>query len=193
VQREKLLVFRALYPKIITLKRGHPVAKAVKLAVHKPPTGLDPKYHAEFRHIMEQLAELAASADVESVARLARCRVDEKETSAIIDAAGRMVTGQKGNPVKHPLTGALDALRARATRLEGELGVTAAARRRITGRRPKTAEDKETWEGLATEGLLQSFADPSWAPSAELEARMAALWPTSATAKLHAEKSGKPR
>jgi P27 family predicted phage terminase small subunit len=169
------------------------VDKVIKLGVHRPPKGLDSKYHAAYCHLIEQLAELAASADVEAVARLARCRVDEKEMTAIIDAAGKMVTGQKGNQVKHPLTGALNELRARATRLEAELGLTAAARRRITGRRPKTVEENETWEALAMEGLLQSFADPSWAPSAEFEARMAALWPTSATAKLHAEKSGKPR
>lgn len=130
------------------------MGKVIKLGVHRPPKGLDPKYHAEFLHIVAQLAELAASADPETVARLAKVRVDEKETSAIIDRAGKMVTGQKGNQVRHPLTGSLNELRARATRLEAELGVNLAARHRITGRRPSLEPEPESDQGFLMRLLL---------------------------------------
>lgn len=138
------------------------MGNVVSIGRLSPPSDLDPRHHAEFRAITDQLAELAHHADPATVARLARLRAEERETSALIDAAGRLVKGRDGNTVRHPLLGSLDKIRARITKIESEIGLTAASRRRITGKRPTAIAEAES----DTDFLMRLYFSTS-EPSAE--------------------------
>lgn len=120
------------------------MGNVVSIGRLSPPSDLDPRHHGEFRAITDRLAELGDHADPATVARLAKLRAEERETSALIDAAGRLVKGRDGNMVRHPLLGSLDKIRARITKIESEIGLTAASRRRITGKRPTTIAEAES-------------------------------------------------
>lgn len=147
-----------------------------------PPLDLDQSLHAEFHRLVLQLGPLALAVDPQMLSRLVKARAEETSLSARIDREGLTVRGARGI-VKNPLLPQLSRVRQQVARLEASTGIDLNARKRITGKAVRPGDEGETWEALAMNCLLQTFADPSWKPPAELSARMETLWPASATAK----------
>ena len=153
-----------------------------------PPLDLDQSLHPEFHRLVLQLGPLASMVDGAMLARLVKARAEETSLSARIEREGLTVRGARGI-VKNPLLPQLSRVRQQVARLEASTGVDLNARKRITGKAVRPGDEGETWEALAMNCLLQTFADPSWKPPAELQERMSELWAGSATAKQNAGKA----
>lgn len=100
-----------------------------------PPDDLPKRLHQRFRETVSALGPLLiGSASVEAIARLTRLRDEASQMQAIVDAEGLQVKGRDGGMVKHRLLSPLNKARTEIRRLESELALSPAARRRVLGK-----------------------------------------------------------
>lgn len=111
----------------------------------EPPSDFPDEFRDMWDEIIPRLADHVALSEIDSdaLADLVTCRMRISQCEGALNRDGLTVIGQKGNEVKHPMVTIVRQYRDHLQRWFCQFGLTAAARKNLTGPKKETKSPLE--------------------------------------------------